>query len=158
MLCFSLITALIAVANVFNTLANGIILRTREFAVLRRQGMGNRAFARMLAYECASYAARGLVIGLAAATAVTWALHRATSLAFAGLAFSLPWGYVGAAVGIVLAVLALSVAYALAAPAPAASWRPCAPTRSKRAGSSPRPARAGRGAPSLSGSLCGRCF
>ncbi len=41
------------------------------------------------------------------------ALHRATSLAFEGLAFSLPWAYVGAAVGMVLAVLALSVAYAL---------------------------------------------
>ena len=112
-MCFSLIMALIAVANVFNTLANSIILRTREFAVLKSAGMGNRAFARMLAYECASYAARGLVIGLAAATAVAWALHRATSLAFEGLAFSLPWAYVGAAVGMVLAVLALSVAYAL---------------------------------------------
>lgn len=112
-MCFSIIMALIAVANVFNTLANSIILRTREFAVLKSVGMGNRAFARMLAYECASYAARGLVIGLAAATVVAWALHQATALAFEGLAFSLPWAYVGAAAGMVLAVLALSVAYAL---------------------------------------------
>lgn len=113
-MCFSVIMALIAVANVFNTLANSIILRTREFAVLKSVGMGGRAFARMLACECASYAARGLAIGLAAATAVAWALHQATALAFEGLAFSLPWPYVGAAVGMVLAVLALSVAYALA--------------------------------------------
>ena len=112
-LCFSVITTLIAVANVFNTLANGIILRTREFATLRSIGMGNRAFARMLAYECASYALRGLAIGLAAAAAATYGLYRATSLAFAGLSFALPWGHVGAAVAIVLAVLALSVAYAL---------------------------------------------
>lgn len=112
-LCFSVITTLIAVANVFNTLANGIILRTREFATLRSIGMGNRAFARMLAYECASYALRGLAIGLAAAALATYGLYRATSLAFAGLAFTLPWGYVAAAVAIVGAVLALSVAYAL---------------------------------------------
>lgn len=112
-LCFSVITTLIAVANVFNTLANGIILRTREFATLRSIGMGNRAFARMLAYECASYALRGLAIGLAAAAAATYGLYRATSLAFAGLSFDLPWGHVGAAVAIVGAVLALSVAYAL---------------------------------------------
>ncbi|OUO91427.1 ABC transporter permease [Gordonibacter sp. An230] len=112
-ICFSVIMALIAVANVFNTLANSIILRTREFAVLKSMGMGGRAFARMLAYECASYAARGLAIGLVAATAVAWALFQATSLAFAGRAFSLPWPYVGAAVGVVLAVLAMSVAYAL---------------------------------------------
>lgn len=112
-LCFSVITALIAVANVFNTLANGIILRSREFATLRSIGMGNRAFARMLAYECASYALRGLAIGLVAASLATYGLYRATSLAFAGLAFELPWGYVGAAAAMVLAVLALSVAYAL---------------------------------------------
>ena len=112
-LCFSLITVLIAVANVFNTLANGIILRTREFATLRSVGMGNRAFARMLAYECASYALRGLAIGLAVAVAVAFLLFKATSLAFAGLAFTLPWSYVALAAGIVCAVLALSVAYAL---------------------------------------------
>ena len=112
-LCFSVITALIAVANVFNTLANSIILRTREFAVLRSTGMGNRAFARMLAYECASYAGRGLLIGLAVAVAVAYALHLATTQAFAGLAFALPWPSIGAAVAVVLAVLALSVAYAL---------------------------------------------
>ena len=99
-LCFSVITTLIAVANVFNTLANGIILRTREFA-------------RMLAYECASYALRGLGIGLAAAVAVTFALFAATSMAFAGLEFTLPWDYVALAVAIVAVVLALSVAYAL---------------------------------------------
>ena len=100
-------------ANVFNTLANGIILRTREFAALRSIGMGNRAFARMLAYECASYALRGLGIGLAAAAAVTFALFAATSMAFAGLEFTLPWDYVALAVAIVAVVLALSVAYAL---------------------------------------------
>ena len=113
-MCFSIIMALIAVANVFNTLANSIILRTREFAVLKSVGMGNRAFARMLTYECVSYAVRGLLIGLAAAAAVAWALHQATAMTFAGTTFSLPWSYVGAAVGVVLAVLALSVAYALA--------------------------------------------
>lgn len=112
-LCFSVITALIAVANVFNTLANSIILRTREFAVLRSTGMGNRAVARMLAYECASYAVRGLVIGLAVAIAVAYLLYQVTAQSFAGLAFTLPWSYLGAAVAVVLVVLALSVAYAL---------------------------------------------
>ena len=112
-LCFSAITALIAVANVFNTLANGIILRTREFAVLRSVGMGGRAFARMMGYECASYAVRGLGIGLLVALAATWGLHAAVGMAFAGVAFDLPWEYLAAAVVLVLAVLALSVAYAL---------------------------------------------
>ena len=111
--CFSIIMLLIAVANVFNTLTNSIILRTREFAMLKSAGMGDRAFARMLAYECASYAVRGLVIGLIAATATTFFLYQAARLSCSGLEFGLPWPYVGAAVAVVLAVLAVSVAFAL---------------------------------------------
>ena len=38
--CFILITGAIAVANVFNTLTNSIILRRREFAMLKSIGMG----------------------------------------------------------------------------------------------------------------------
>ena len=112
-LCFTVIMALIAVANVFNTLTNSIILRTREFAVLKSVGMGDRAFARMLVCECASYALRGLVIGLVLAIAVAWLLYQALGIAFEGIGFSLPWVYVGAAVALVLVVLAISVAFAL---------------------------------------------
>lgn len=112
-LCFTVIMALIAVANVFNTLTNSIILRTREFAVLKSVGMGDRAFARMLVCECASYALRGLVAGLVLAVLVAWALYQALGIAFRGVDFSLPWPYVGAAVALVLVVLAISVAFAL---------------------------------------------
>ncbi len=112
-LCFTVIMALIAVANVFNTLTNSIILRTREFAVLKSVGMGDRAFARMLVCECASYALRGLVIGLVLAIAVAWLLYQALGIAFEGVGFALPWAYIGAAVALVLVVLAISVAFAL---------------------------------------------
>ncbi|WP_139652371.1 ABC transporter permease [Raoultibacter phocaeensis] len=111
--CFAVIMLLISVANVFNTLTNSIILRTREFAMLKSAGMGDRAFARMLVYECASYAVRGLAIGLAVALGATYLLYWAVNLSFTGLVFALPWGYVGVAVAVVLAVLALSVAFAL---------------------------------------------
>ena len=112
-LCFTVIMALIAVANVFNTLTNSIILRTREFAVLKSVGMGDRAFARMLVCECASYALRGLMIGLVLAIGVAWLLYQALGIAFEGIGFSLPWAYIGAAVALVLVVLAISVAFAL---------------------------------------------
>lgn len=113
MLCFTVIMVLIAVANVFNTLTNSIILRTREFAVLKSVGMGNRTFARMLACECGSYVSRGLVIGLALAVLVAWALYQALGIAFEGVGFTLPWPYVGAAIALVLAVLAISVLFAV---------------------------------------------
>lgn len=112
-LCFTVIMALIAVANVFNTLTNSIILRTHEFAVLKSVGMGERSFARMLVCECASYALRGLLAGLALAILVAWGLYQALGVAFAGVSFALPWAYIGAAVALVLVVLAVSVIFAL---------------------------------------------
>ena len=110
---FSLITMLIAVANVFNTLSNNIILRTREFAVLKSCGMDNRDFARMLLSECASYAVRGLVIGLALATLAAWWIWNGMRASFVERPFELPWAYVAAAVIGVVVVLAISVVYAL---------------------------------------------
>ena len=59
-LCFAGILTLIAVANVFNTLVNSLVLRRREFAVLKSVGMGNKAFNRMIAWECVRYGIRGL--------------------------------------------------------------------------------------------------
>ena len=111
--CFIAITTAIAVANVFNTLTNSIILRRREFAMLKSIGMGNRAFWRMIALECASYALRGLVIGLVLGAAVTFMVFQAMSLSFAGLDFEMPLGWALGAIGLVVGVLALSTLYAL---------------------------------------------
>ena len=111
--CFIAVTGTIAVANVFNTLANSIMLRRREFAMLKSVGMGGRAFWRMISLECLSYAWRGLALGLALGAGVTYLIFRAMSIGFEGLAFSLPIAWVVGAVGAVGAVLALSTIYAL---------------------------------------------
>ena len=110
---FAVITGLIAVANVFNTLANALILRRREFAVLRSIGMGGRAFRRMIAYECASYALRGFLIGFALAALASVGLYQAMVLSYSTYEFSLPWLQVGVSVAVVLVVILVSVVYAL---------------------------------------------
>lgn len=111
--CFIAITAAIAVANVFNTLTSSIILRRREFATLKSMGMEDRAFWKMIALECASFAWRGLAIGLALGAGVTFLIYQAMRLSFEGLAFSIPLGWTTAAVCLVAGVLALSTRYAL---------------------------------------------
>lgn len=111
--CFAVITGLIAVANVFNTLANALILRRREFAMLKSIGMGNRAFRHMIAYECASYALRGFIIGFVVAALASFGLYQSMMLSYTTYEFSLPWLQVGIAVVVVAAVILASVAYAL---------------------------------------------
>lgn len=111
--CFIVITGAIAVANVFNTLTNSIILRRREFAMLKSIGMGNRAFWRMIALECLSYACRGLALGLIIGAIVTFLIYQAMMMSFEGLDFVVSAGWVIGAVGVVALVLALSTIYAL---------------------------------------------
>lgn len=111
--CFTVICGLIAVANVFNTLTTSLILRRREFAVLKSIGMGDAAFRRMIAYECASYALRGFAGGFVLALIVHALLYRTMIDAFTTFSFALPWLQVGTAAGIVLIVILVSVVYAL---------------------------------------------
>ena len=112
-LLFTVILALIALANVFNTVANGLILRRREFAVMRSVGLSNRQFRRMIVSECVRYGLRGLVPGLVVSALVSYALWRMVSLSLSGLDFTLPWAYVALAVGMTVLAMAASVAYGL---------------------------------------------
>lgn len=111
--CFTAITMAIAVANVFNTIASALMLRTREFAVLQSAGMGRRSFRRMIVLECADFAAKGLVGGVALAALVNVALFQAMSLSIGTLAFDMPWGHVALSCAVVALVLAASALYAL---------------------------------------------
>lgn len=111
--CFIVTMVLIAVANVFNTITSSIILRRREFAMLKSIGMDERAFRRMIALECASYAWRGLALGLAFGGLITYLIYQAMSMSFQGLDFTLPLEWLLASFALVIAMLALSTWYAL---------------------------------------------
>lgn len=111
--CFFLITGAIAISNVFTTLSSSIILRRREFAMLKSIGMSERAFHRMIAFECGSYAWRGLVGGLALGAIVTYFIWRAMCTSFYEIDYSLPLDWVIASFCVVVGVLALSTRYAL---------------------------------------------
>lgn len=113
--CFAVITGLIAIANAFNTLVNSLILRKREFAVLKSVGMGPRAFRAMLIYECMSYALRGFVIGLILAALAGFGMFVVMQSSFVGMDFLglIPWQQIGLAALLVLFVIVISVRFAL---------------------------------------------
>lgn len=111
--CFTAICALIAVANVFNTISSGLALRTREFAVLRSVGLGQGGFRRMIALECADHAVRGLAYGFALALLVDYGLYQVMDISFEGFGIALPWGHIALSVALIVAVLAASTVYAL---------------------------------------------
>lgn len=107
------VLALIAVANLFNTLTNGLILRQREFAVLRSAGLSKRGLAQLVGYQCAGQTLRGLVLGLVLAVPVAAVLEAAVSYSVTGVRFSVPWVWVAGALLGCAAVTALSCWYGL---------------------------------------------
>ncbi|MEI3376321.1 MAG: FtsX-like permease family protein [Coriobacteriales bacterium] len=110
---FSFILTLIALANVFNTVTNGLILRKREFAVMESIGMDARQFRSMIGCECIGYGMRGLIPGIIVSVIVSYLLYLALSISMTGLPFTLPWAYLALACAVVIVIMALSVAYGL---------------------------------------------
>ena len=74
-LLFTVILALIALANVFNTITNSLILRRREFAVMKSIGMSNKQFRRMIMNECMSFGIAGLIPGLIVSAGISYLLY-----------------------------------------------------------------------------------
>lgn len=110
---FAIILALVAVANVFNTLVSSLLLRQREFAVLQSVGMSRAGVRRMVMWECVRFGARGLICGMAVSFVVALLLHRAMELSFRGLGFTMPWASVAIAFAVCILVTLLACAYGL---------------------------------------------
>lgn len=112
-LLFAVILALIAMANVFNTVTNSLILRRREFAVMKSVGLSNRQFRAMVAEECVAWCIRGLVPGVLLSLPVSFLLWQVISGSMTGLPFTLPWNYVALAAAMTVAAVGASVAYGM---------------------------------------------
>lgn len=109
---FIILILLIALANVFNTIATGIILRRREFAMLRSIGMTQKGFHRMMNYECLLYGFKGILYGLPVAVLVTFGIYRAVEQSVMR-SFYVPWYGVAIAIGSVFVVVFSTMLYAM---------------------------------------------
>ncbi|HZJ58491.1 MAG TPA: FtsX-like permease family protein [Clostridia bacterium] len=85
----TLITA-ISIANIFNTISTSIVLRKREFAMLKSVGMTPKSFNRMINYESIFYGIKSLLYGLPISVAVMFLIHCSMEDSFE-FGFSLPW-------------------------------------------------------------------
>ncbi len=108
---FIILISLIAAANVFNTISTNIMLRRREFAMLKSIGMTEKGMRRMLSYECAIYGLRALLLGLPVSIGVTFLIHRIVAQELQR-GFYVPWHSIAIAVGSVFLVVFATMLYA----------------------------------------------
>ncbi|NLT40083.1 MAG: ABC transporter permease [Clostridiales bacterium] len=109
---FIVLISLIAVANVFNTVSTNIILRRRDFAMLRSVGMAQKGFSRMMNFECVLYGTRALLFGLPVSVILAYLINRSVNLGY-DLDFTLPWLSIAIAVLSVFAVVFAAMIYSM---------------------------------------------
>jgi len=107
---FIILISLIAMTNVFNTVSTSIMLRRREFAMLRSVGLTTGGFDRMMNYECIIYGLKGLLWGLPAAFLMTYGIYRITNISY-DMSFYIPVYSIVIAVGSVFAVVFATMLY-----------------------------------------------
>ena len=109
---FIILISLISVANVFNTISTNIILRRKEFAMLRSVGMTPKGFSRMMNFECLLYGIKGLLYGLPVSIALTYLIYRVIQNGV-GMSFFIPGSSILIAVGSVFLVVFATMLYSM---------------------------------------------
>ena len=95
---FITVITLIGVTNIFNTITTNMILRSKEFAMLKSIGMTKKEFNRMIFLESIMYGAKSLVIGVPLGIGLSYAIYRS-------YAQSIEFGYVIPTVPILISVV-----------------------------------------------------
>lgn len=112
MYSFILLTSLICVTSIFNTISTGMALRRREYAMLESVGMDRKQFHRMIRYESIFYGVKALGYGLPVGLLLTWLIYAWIARSF-DQGFYILWKPVAIAVVSVLVIVGLTMRYSM---------------------------------------------
>lgn len=77
---FITVISLIGVTNIFNTITTNMILRSKEFAMLKSIGMTKKEFNRMIRLESIMYGLKALIIGIPLGILGSYFIYKAFAL------------------------------------------------------------------------------
>lgn len=99
------IIVFIAFLNILNTVSTNLILRTKEFAVLKAIGMTQKEISKMILLEGVFYGLYAAVYGIIIGIALSYGIHRFFSGAV-DIAWMIPWQSIGIAfIGAIITTL-----------------------------------------------------
>lgn len=76
---FIIVITLIGITNIFNTITTNMLLRAKEFAVLRSIGMTNKEFNKMIRIESIMYCTKSLIIGIPLGLIISYLIYKVLS-------------------------------------------------------------------------------
>lgn len=103
--CFVLLTSVICLLNLYNSIRGRIAGRKREFAVMMSVGMTTRQIRKMLLYECAGILLRSILWAAAVSVPAILFLRKELVELFGYVEVAFPWQICLAAAGIAAAVV-----------------------------------------------------
>ncbi len=106
------VITLIGVTNIFNTITTNMILRSKEFAMLKSIGMTKKEFNKMIFLESIMYGAKSLLIGIPLGVGLSYLIYRsyAQSIEFG---FRLPMMPILLSMLFVFIIVGLTMRYSL---------------------------------------------
>lgn len=109
---FLAIIALITIFNIVNSIAMSVAARTRQYGIFRAIGLSGRQLSRMVVAEAATYTILGGLIGTVLGLVGHYFFYTSLITSYRGVLWHMPW----ADLAVILAVILISVAFAVHRP------------------------------------------
>ena len=108
---FIVLISLIALANIVNSISTGVILRRKEFAMLKSVGTTPKGFRKMIYLESAFYGIKALLLGIPVSIFLSYLLLKVTGET--GMAFIIDVKLYLIVIVTVFLIIGISMFYAM---------------------------------------------
>lgn len=109
---FISVITLIGVTNIFNTITTNMILRSKEFAMLKSIGMSKKEFNKMIRLESIMYGAKSLLIGIPLGILGSYGVYKAFAQGV-DVGYAIPWLPILISIIFVFIIVGITMKYSL---------------------------------------------
>ena len=109
---FITVITLIGVTNIFNTITTNMILRSKEFAMLKSVGMSSKEFNKMIRLESIMYGTKSLLIGVPLGILGSYGMYKAFAQGI-DLGYALPLPAIIISIVFVFIIVGITMKYSL---------------------------------------------
>ena len=109
---FIVVITLIGVTNIFNTITTNVMLRSKEFAMLKSVGMTEKEFNNMIRLESVLYSLKSLLIGLPIGILISFIIYKALANSI-DFGYVFPWQAVLVAIAAVVLLVSIIMNYSV---------------------------------------------
>ena len=109
---FILVITLIGITNIFNTITTNMLLRSKEFAMLKSIGMTKKEFNSMIRLESILYGMKSLLIGIPIGLVLSYLIYKSFGYSME-TAYAVPWQAIIISVLFVFVIIGITMKYSV---------------------------------------------